>query len=246
MCECVRVENSFFAFYVGLDLDFRIRIVVMNIVEWGMYVPVALFRNLFHFQFVNRLLYVSTTSIKTTHLMFETDSNGSFRAHKIFPNFVLHTRGLCQTIIIIIIKIKFTVRSMLATDVNRNLEQNEWHFAEKEREKGKENFCVAHSQKNRIDWTLRSIDNNIVELVIINTRLGWFCWLDERERELIEPRTCCDSNDQLQISCELKSDDAARIRLLHNFVSHSHPLILTQNTVFLTLFNVYTAFSLRI
>lgn len=82
--ESVCESKTLFAFYVGLDLDFRIRIVVMNIVEWGMYVPVAHFRNLFHFQFVNRLLYVSTTSIKTTHLMFEADSNGSFRAHKIF------------------------------------------------------------------------------------------------------------------------------------------------------------------
>lgn len=72
-------------------LDFRIRI-VMNIVEWEMYVPVALFRNLFQFRFVNRLLCVSTTSIKTTHLMFKVDSNGSFRAHKIF-------RTLCYMVV---------------------------------------------------------------------------------------------------------------------------------------------------
>lgn len=32
----------------------------------------------------NRLLYVLTTSIKSTHLMFRMNSNGSFRAHQMF------------------------------------------------------------------------------------------------------------------------------------------------------------------
>lgn len=43
---------------------------------------------------------------------------------------------------------------MLVTDVNRNLEQNEWHFAEedKDQKKEKENFFATKSQKNRINW----------------------------------------------------------------------------------------------
>lgn len=59
---------------------------------------------------------------------------------------------------------------MLVTDVNRDLEQNEWHFAEEE-EKKKEHFFRHKLTKepNKLVKTLGSIDNNIVELVIINT-----------------------------------------------------------------------------
>lgn len=78
-------------------------------------------------------------------------------------------------------------------------------------------------EPNKLDQTLGSIDKQYSRISYNKYMAGW------SKRELIEPKT----------ACEKKSNDAARIRLLHNSQSHSHPLI-QRETFYKTLKTQFT------